>query len=404
MSLLRIFCPLPDPPPRCQWVLIDASDAPLAGDSTLAQLPRLAERIELVIPAAQVLIARARLPDAIGRRSDALLAYAVEEATASEPEANQVSWLGAVDGADVLAVVDRRGLDNWRDALGTAGIHTYTVCCETLMLPLLHAPWSIAWNGHEGFVRTGALEGAATDCGDHASPPLSLRLMIEDARERNAAPTSIALYVTQPDAAPDLQAWQHSLGIPLFSAGGWNWREASPLPGISIVRQRQRAWRFPPGLRSRLRPVAWIAGVALAFHAVALVADWTRLADEQRGLRHQMESHFRAAFPEAVAVADSALQMRRKLAQARHAANRPDDGDFPVLIVKVASALRDLPPGALRNVSYQEGRMTLELAIADPALVQRIQTRLMQAGLRIESSPDVSRTRRSTVILAVRAA
>ena len=58
MSLLRIYAPLGIAPTRCQWVLIGAG-APLAGEGTLAELPRGAERVQLVIPAAQVLLTRA---------------------------------------------------------------------------------------------------------------------------------------------------------------------------------------------------------------------------------------------------------------------------------------------------------------------------------------------------------
>ncbi len=84
------------------------------GAGRLGELPRRAERVELVIPAAQVLITRVSLPPAARRHAGAVLAYAVEEMIVGEPDANQVSWLGAVKDAagdaDVLAVVDREGL------------------------------------------------------------------------------------------------------------------------------------------------------------------------------------------------------------------------------------------------------------------------------------------------------
>ncbi len=406
MSLLRILCPLIGPQQRCAWALVDGGAEPEAGEGLLAQMPRRllqrAKRIELVIPASQVLITRARLPPGSGRRSASLLAYAVEESTASEPDANQVSWLGSAGDADVLAVVDRQGLENWRHALRVADIHGYAVCCETLMLPLPAGGWSCAWDGREGFVRTGEFEGAATDSGDRESPPLSLCLMLEDAKARNEAPASIALYVTAGDAAPDVAAWQRILGVTILPAQAWDWRAALPVVGISLA-QEHRRWRLPAATLSRLRPVAWIAGIALALHAVALVVDWTRLAGEQRTLRTQMEARFRAAFPDTVAVADPALQMRRKLAEARRAANRADDGDFAVMIAKVAAGLKELPAGAVRTLSYENGRMTLELAVGDEALVRRISARLSQAGLSVETVPAAARTGRDKVTMTVKA-
>ena len=57
MSLLRIYAPLGDAPLRCAWVLINGRQS-APGEGTLAQLPRGADLVQLVIPAAQVLLTR----------------------------------------------------------------------------------------------------------------------------------------------------------------------------------------------------------------------------------------------------------------------------------------------------------------------------------------------------------
>ena len=400
MSLLRIHCCLSDAPSQCQWALAGGARKPLLGASALTQLPQRAERIQLVLSAADVLITRSRLPQSARRRSGAVLAFAVEEQTLGEPEAHQVSWLGSAAGADVLAVVNRPALQAWRDALDAAGIRGYEVYCETLMLPWAAGEWSLAWNGREGFVRTAEFEGTTTDVGDADSPPLSLRMMLEEAKSRGEAPASIAVYAIAPEAPLEIEAWQRALGVALRHAGPWDWRTAPPDAGISLAQERAR-WRLPADGLAKLRPAAWIAAVALAVHALALSVDWTRLAIEQRSLRQQMESRFRAAFPDAVAVADPALQMRRKLVEARHAAGQPDDSDFMPMIVKVAGALKGAPAGGLRILSYESGRMTLELA-ADEANVRRVLARLLEAGLRAESSGASTRAGGATVVLTVR--
>ena len=400
MSLLRIYCSLHDPPQQCQWALIDAGREPVRGEGRLAELPRRADRVQLVIPAAQVLITRVQLPHAARRRAGSVLAFAVEEETLGEAEANQVIWLGTAGDADVVAVVDRQGLKRWLDALN--GIGAYEVHCETLLLPWATGEWSLAWDGREGFVRTGEFEGVATDCGDRRSSPLSLRLTLEAAAERGARPGSIAVYATAPHTAPDIEAWRRELGVTLRLAGPWDWRTAPPHAGVSLMQERRR-WRVSPGALARLRPAAWIAGGALAIHALALVTDWTLLAGEQRALRQQMESRFRAAFPDAVAVVDPALQMRRKLAEARHAAGLSDSGDFLPMIEKVAAGVKELPAGGLRTVSYESGRMTVELAAVEEAAVRRIVARLLQAGLSVDTSSASTRPGSRTVVITVRA-
>lgn len=405
MSLLRIYASLRDPPRQCRWAIVSAGREPVAGEGLLAQLPQRAERVQLVLPASEVLITRARLPQAARRRAGSVLAFAVEEETLGEPEANQVSWLGSAAEADVLAVADRQGLKAWHDALGAAGIGNYEVHCETLLLPLTAGEWSLAWDGREGFVRSGEFEGAATDCGDRDSPPLSLRLMLDEAKARIESPQAIALYVAAPDAAPDvapdIDAWQRGLGVAMRLAGPWDWRTAPPEAGVSLAQERAR-WRLLPGALARLRPAAWIAGIALAVHGLALLADWTLLAGEQRGLRRGMELRFRAAFPDAVAVADPALQMRRKLAEARHAAGQPDGGDFLPMFEKAATALKEVPAGGLRIASYESGRMTLELAAVDDAGVRRIVARLLQAGMLVDTSPAGTRTGSARVVITAR--
>ncbi len=402
MTLLRIYCSLLEAPVRCQWALIDGAREPVRGEGALAQLPRRAARVELVIPAAQVLITRAQLPPAARRRAGSVLAFAVEAETLGDPEANEVSWLGASGSADVLAVVNKPGLKRWLDALDIIGVAPDAVHCEILLLPWTAGQWSLAWDGREGFVRSGKIEGAATDCGDRQSPPLSLRLMLEATAASGAQPAAIAVYVTAPNAAPNIEAWQRELGIALRLAGSWDWRTASPQASVSLMQARRR-WHLSPLVAGRLRPVAWIAGAALALHALALVADWTLLADEQRALRRQMEQQFRAAFPEAVAVSDPALQMRRKLAEARHATGQTDSGDFLPMIEKVAVALNDLPGKNLRIGSYESGRLTLELAATDEAGARRIVERLLQAGLTVDASPAAPRAAGAPWVITVRA-
>ena len=400
MNLLRLYCPLSEMPSQCEWALLNNNGKSTVGKSPLAGLPRRADRIQLIIPAPEVLITPARLPAAARRATGSVLAFAIEERTVSDPDDNQVSWLGTVVDDDVLAVLDRHGLERWRNALGKAGIRGYEVHSEMLLLPLAAHEWSIAWNGQEGFIRTGKLEAAATDSGDRESPPLSLRLMLERAETNGSRPPSLALYTTAEHALPDVAAWQASLGVPIRLAGSWDWRTAAPGAGIGLAQESPR-WSGFPEVASKLRLAAWIAGSALALHAVALVIDWTLLTGEQRSLRRQMDSRFRATFPDAVAVVDPLLQMRRKLAEARHATGQPDVGDFLPMIEKVVSEMKGLPTGAVRIVSYEGGRMTLEVTGIDEPTINRIATRLRQAGLNADSSSSSTAAGRAVITVRV---
>jgi general secretion pathway protein L len=384
MSVLRIYAPLGEAPLRCDWVLIDNGKA-VPGQGALAELPRGAGRVQLVIPATQVLITRARLPPGARRRGGSVLAFAVEEATAAEPDASEASWLGAIDDFDSLAVVDKQALQRWRAALEAAGLPAPEVHAETLLLPRASGEWTLAWNGAEGFVRSGEFEGAATDGGDAATPPLSLRMMLDEAATRGAQPDTIVAYVTGTGAAPDAKAWQAALGVPLRMAGTWDWRTAPEQAGVGFAGARRR-WRLAPAALASLRPAAWFAAAAIAIHGIALIADWTLLANEQRNVRAQMQARFRGVFPDAVAVADPVLQMRRQLAMARHRVGLPDGGDFAPMVEKISAALTELPAGGLRTASYESGRMTLEFAPIEEKALRRLAARLSQAGLIVDAA------------------
>ncbi len=401
MSLLRIRCSVSDATTHCRWVLIHDARAPVRGEGPLADVPRKADRVQLVLPAGDVLITRAKLPSAARSRAGPVLAYAVEDQTLGEPEDNQVSWVGTAADSDVLAVMNKRGMQRRLEALDGVGIGAYEVHCETLLLPWVDGEWSVAWDGHEGCVRTGALEGAALDYGDQCSPPLTLQLMLEKAAANDALPDAIAIYATEVNAAPDTATWERALGVKLRNAGPWGWDRAPPDAGVSLIRRRRR-WRMMPGTGARLRPAAWVALAALAIHALALSADWMRLSNEERALRAQMELSFREAFPEAIAVVDPALQMRRKLAEARHAAGRPDSGDFVPLLARAAGALKALPAASLRIVSYENGRLSLEFPAADEAAVRRTAAQLAQTGMSVDI-PENARRPGARVVLMLRA-
>jgi general secretion pathway protein L len=402
MSVLRIYASFADTPARCQWALVNEGQEPVSAEGTLGQLPQRTARVQLVIPAAQALLTRVSVPSTARRRAGAALAFAVEERTIDEPDANQVSWLGTAGEEDVVAVIDKAGLERWRSALAAVGLRSYEVHCETLLLPWTRSEWTLAWNGREGFVRTGEWEGAATDCGDRAAPPLSLRLKLEAARAQDAAPASIALYTTLPGVEPDIAAWTRELGVDVRVAGTWDWRAAPADAGVILAQERPR-WGALSGIAPRLRPAAGILAAALVLHTGALVADWASLASEQKTLRRQMESRFRATFSGAVAVADPALQMRRNLAEARHAAGQADNGDFLPMIEQVAAAMKVVPECALSVLSYEGGRMTLALAAPNEERLTRLVASLTQAGFSVVRSTAAKRQGGASVLLSVRA-
>ncbi len=126
------------------------------------------------------------------------------------------------------------------------------------------------------------------------------------------------------------------------------------------------------------------------------------LEGSQRSLRNGMEMQFRALFPESVAVVDPALQMRRKLTEARHAAGLVDGTDFLPLLDKATAALKSLPSDALRVMTYDQGRLTVELRVQDSGAIQRLINELQRAGLAVEAPANTSKSGSPTTIISMR--
>ena len=73
------------------------------------------------------------------------------------------------------------------------------------------------------------------------------------------------------------------------------------------------------------------------------------------------------------------------------------------MIEQVMAGLKDAPAAAMRIVSYDGGRMTLEFSAAEEAAVHRIVTRLVQSGLSVEPFAASKRAGGATVVITVRA-
>lgn len=381
-TLLRLRIKLRDEALRCEWALLDNEHTLSMGEDALADLPTHQGRVEVILPAGDVFITKLALPDNARNQGEAVLAYAVEEQTAGDPQTNQVSWLGVEDsGMHTLAVVDKPAMQRWRTALATVGIRTFVLRCETLLLPRADKAWSIAWNGIDGFVRSADHDGWATDCGDSQHPPVSLLLAVAQ-----HAPGAITLYSLIPGCKPDLSAWSTHLGIPVTDAGDWRWYLPVSSAGPDLSQQAQR-WQFFDGLLPRLRPALWLVVCTLLFLGAAIAIDQIRLESEQRELRAQMNSRFRSVFPDAVAVINPALQMQRQLTGLRQLNGIADSSDFLPMLQHLAQATQSLPAGLLRSVSWEGGRMTVEFVGINESDGRQMQTSLQQAGLRVEQSP-----------------
>jgi general secretion pathway protein L len=355
------------------------------GASPIAEIPR-AEETCLVLPVARVAFVRAALLPGPAAKLVKLAPFAIEDAIVSAPEDIVATVLDDVyDGERLVAVIDRAWLESALAALAAYGIRPVRAIVESALVGVLPATWTVVWSGAGGFAAPGSLEAIALDASTDGRPPLSLKLAIDERRRRGDAPKAVRVLLAGGADAPDTGRWAESLHVPVAVVGTWLPQEVNAavaecpdlLPGAS------RGGWSGKDLATRFRPAAILALGILAVHGALTAADWSRLAYEARGLRADMEAAFRKSFPDAKAVVDPALQMRRNVADLRRAAGEPDATDFVPVLARLAPALAaaGLRPQSLR---YERGELALDLAVAPDDTHEKVASRLRVPGVRVQ--------------------
>ena len=343
------------------WALNHDATLAREGEGLIGELPR-AQRVTAVVAASRVLLTAAKLPARGARRVRSALAYAIEDQLTSDPESvHAVAGPALPDGRQSIAVVDRAWLRTLLAALESAGMQPQSVTVETCVAPRARGEWSVVLREGAGFVRTGDASGVPLDgASDGAAPPL-LRLALEHAQSAGSAPKKI---VVRSDAALDLQVWERELGVPCEAARPWRAWHASGRPVIELLQGEFAPKSGVLALWPRLRPAAILVAAAVTLEIVGVLAHWGALRYEKAQLEARMSDQFRAAFPQAQAIVDPALQMRRNLAAARTAAGMAQESDFLPLLAH-ASRPSAGAGWKVKTVGYDAGRLTLDVLLAD---------------------------------------
>lgn len=391
MSILRIYFSgnWRDSTSPCPWALCDETGSVLqSGADPLAALPKGHECIAIVAPD-RVLSVRAKLPPGSRRRWQTALPFVAEEYTLPDPEDNHVVPGPALaEGRMMLAVVDKAWLKRIIEACRTANLSLRRMVPETFLLALTPGTWVLVWDGSNGFVRTGSASGMALDSGDAHAAPLALQLSL-NAAQNNSPPSSPGkIEVRFPQHVPEAQRilpqW-NNLPTALSSGPAWDWRRA-PIPADTL----NLLWGdFAPRAKisewwPKLRPAALILLAALGVEAVGTNIEWAMLANEKKVLTQDMERSFRTAFGEAGTLVNAPLQMQRNLAELRHSAGLPDDGDFVPLLDATASTLAALPAGSVRGLHYESGRLDVDIKLGRGSDFQDLRQRLKNKGIGVQ--------------------
>jgi general secretion pathway protein L len=350
------------------------------GVTRLAELPS-ADEIILVLPVSRVGLVRAQLPAGPAGRLTKLAPFAVEDAVVTAPEELHAVVLDETpDGARLVAVLDRAWLASALSELESCGVSPARAIVESALIRDHHGAWTVVWSGDGGFVTFGNIEAVTIDAPVDGQTPLALKLAVDESLARDRSPRQVRVLLADGAVPPDVVRWSESLRVPVDVAGQWTPEEydahTAACPDLLASRWTGSEWT------ARLRPAAILLGVIVAVHALLTVGDWARLAFEARELRMEMETLFRKAFPDAKAVVDPALQMRRNLAELRRSAGEADAADLLPMLVKLSPVLVTFS-GSPQSLKFERGEIELQLPVSPGETHEHLASRMRIPGLRV---------------------
>jgi general secretion pathway protein L len=388
-----------------EWARLDGDGAVLAaGHGHLDQSP-VSGDCELVLASDLVLLDKVAASASQQKRLAPALRFLAEDLALPDPERLHVAAIPRVERDFLgLAIVDRQWLRSVLAKLGSAGLTARSAYPESLLpAPAPHA-WTVIWSGGEGFVRTGQYEALALDCTEGDAAPVALRLALESAKTAGVGPQALVVHCTASSAAPDLNAWAATLGLPVESGPEWHWADARRPPDVELL-QGEFAVRGAAGpwLR-RFRVSAGLAAAVIALSSAAIALDWAAKSRERDAMLREMRVLYRESFGDNTVVVDAPLQMARALAELRQQAGQIAAGDFVALLGVAAGRLLDPARHRVESISYGAGLLTVSLrpAAGQPAaaLLEELRAAAVPPGyeVRAEAAPGTD-----SIVLRLRA-
>jgi general secretion pathway protein L len=396
-----------EPTSVAPWQLIDNRGEPLRrGASTLDQAPRAPQVIALV-PASRVVFIETPLPstNVSPQKRDQLVRYAIEDKLTIDPATVHAVVLdarpaprarGAARNSNhIVAAIDRVWFGAALQWMKSQGLPARSVFAETALLPVAPGEWSVkladADSRHAYACRGDGFAYALDTAGGNA-PPFALTLALNEAPDK---PQAITLYASG-TLDPALPAnWQAALGVPIriATAAAASGRAIGGLKSAGLKSGNLLTGDFAPVQPARAwvslaKPALVVAAVMASLHVVFTVADWWRLDRERQRLEAELKQTFQSAFPQANAIVDAPLQMRRNLEQLKRERGMVKPDDPRTALARLAAIIIATPQVSVTEVTIKDGQATLaaKLAPDSDAAMAALQERVAGiAGARLSA-------------------
>jgi general secretion pathway protein L len=286
-----------------------------------------------------------------------LLPFAVEDRLLADPShIHAVAGAKDARGETIVAVIDRQWLQAMLDAAARAGLRPTRAWPESALLAGGHDDWNLVWSASRGMLVDDDGVSATFDHDGTAAIPLALRLALDEASARGERATGVRVHTEGGAKLPDLVRWTSESGV--HFAPGTQWETlARGEPASNAVNLLQGEFSPRRQGRTRLpRAAVWLALAIAVLQMTFVAVDAGRLRHERTQLEARREAIFRDAFPEARAVVDPDLQMKRNLDELRHGHGIAIEDEF---LGKLSRAAQE-PGGLARSVEYANGKLVVQ--------------------------------------------
>ncbi|VAX09530.1 hypothetical protein MNBD_GAMMA26-318 [hydrothermal vent metagenome] len=336
------------------------------------------KQVVLLVPGADVLLTQVTLPTRNASGIARALPYAVEDQLAEDVETLHFArGVQDSDGAMPVAVIRRQCLDQYLDVLAQLEIKPTNVYAAPLLLPWEEDTWSILIEDNKALLRYGHDQGM--ELGLDCLLPIVERLLREqeDRRPRlrvwyggDSEPDTSKLALTGckvdvtpvPETGMALMASSLARGDKLDLLQGDYGQQGADLLSF-------RPWR-----------------VALVMLLLALLVQmggmgyqhW-QLMEEDRVLAKDIETLYRAAFPEVKKIirGTESREASRRLEELRRRYGRGSD-PFLALLYTSGNELRSEQDLKLVGLSFKSGVLTLRLKGTDLSQFETFKQKLLQ--------------------------
>lgn len=367
-------------------------DDDTASEHLIATLAQRRAKVCFAVPGTDARLLRVTVAPEEKKHLSKSLPFSLEEQVAEDIDNLHFAFCPLQDDDYAVAISSHAKMDAWQSLLnGLPDIPTWLP--EPLLLPWQPGEWCLVVEDENVIVRVGRCEGFTLE---RSLVPA----MLGGVQAEREAPDAVIIYGADQDADAAL--------VPGELRDRVQWRNGNLCAALMLsesveinlnLLQGRYAPRLPLGQWwLQWRAVAAVFAAAFAIQLAATYADYRSISAQNEAMRGALEASYRSVFPQG-AVVDVEKQLRRQLDAL---GGTGQSSSFVGLMERVGGAIDGLPGTTITTINYSNkgDEMRLNIGAADFEAVEKLRSRINEAGL--EAVMESSSTRGDGVTARLR--